>query len=144
MVRIYDTPNNLYDKGVSYFLLILWLEYITPPNYLYPLTIYTIGGVIFSTHSVVRIYDTPNYLYDKGVSYFLLILWLEYMTPPNYLYDKVVSHFLLILWLDYMTHPNYLYDKGVSYFLLILWLEYMTPPTIYTIMGCHIFYSFCG
>ena len=49
-------------------------------------------GVIFSTYSVVRIYDTPevfipfNYLYDKGVSYFLRILWLEYMTPPNYLY----------------------------------------------------------
>ena len=52
-------PNYLYDKGVSYFLRIRWLEYMTPPNYLYPLTIYTKGGVIFSTHSVVRKYDTP-------------------------------------------------------------------------------------
>ena len=46
-------------------------------------------AVIFSTHSVVRIYDIPelfirfNYLYDKGVSYFLHILWLEYMIPPT-------------------------------------------------------------
>ena len=55
---------------------------MTPP------TIYTIRGVIFSTHSVVRIYDTPNNLFDKGVSYFLLILSLEYMTSLNYLYDK--------------------------------------------------------
>ena len=88
---------------------------MTPP------TIYTIRGVIFSTHSVVRLYDIPNYLYDKGVSYFVRIRWLENMTPPNYLYHE-----------------------GVSYFLLILWLEYMTPPTIYTIRACHIFYTFCG
>ena len=85
---------------------------MTPP------TIYTIRCVIFSTHSVVSKYDTPNYLYDKVVSYFLLILWLEYMTPPT-IYN----------------------DKGVSYFLRIRWLEYMTLPTIYTIRWCHIFYS---
>ena len=75
---------------------------------------------------------------------FILILWRIYDTP-NYLYDKVVSYFLLILWLEYMTPPNYLYDKGVSYFLPIRWLEYMTPPTIYTIIGwCHIFNAFGG
>ena len=57
-------PNYLYDKGVSYFLRIRWLEYMTPP------TIYTIRGVKFSTHSVVRKFDTPNYLYDKGCHIF--------------------------------------------------------------------------
>ena len=38
---------------------------MTPPNYLYDEVC-----VIFSTHSVVRIYDTPNYLYDKGCHIF--------------------------------------------------------------------------
>ena len=61
---------------------------------------------------MVRVYDTPNYLYDKGVSYFLRILGLEFMAPQ--------------LFIPF----NYLYDKGVSYFLYILWLEYMIPPAI--------------
>ena len=122
VVRIYDTPNYLYDKGVSYFLLILWLEYMTPPT-IY--TIYAIGGVIFSTHSVVRIYDTPNYLYG-GVIFSTHSVVRIYDTP-NYLYPLTIYTI-----------------RVVSYFLLILWLEYMTPPTIYTIRGCHIFYSFCG
>ena len=84
-------------------------------------TIYTIRGLILSTHSAVRIYDTPNYLYDKGVSYFLLILRLEYMTPPT-IYTV----------------------RDVLYFLRIRWLEYMTLPTIYTIRGVIFSTSFGG
>ena len=51
---------------------------MTPP------TIYTIRGVIFSTHSVVRIYDTPNYLFDKGCHIFYAFGVRIYDTPTIY------------------------------------------------------------
>ena len=66
------------------------------------------------------------------------------MTLHNYLYDKGVSYFVRIRWLEYMTPLNYLYNNGVSYSLLIPRLENMTPPSIYSVRLCYIFYAFGG